>query len=93
MAQTDTGQDGRAAALRGLEIFREVEAEQGRPWGESSAYACYAAAYAMRPLGDLSASWYASEAVTSFTRLHAAVPSLYEGRLEEAKRLAAELGQ
>ncbi|WP_203915414.1 hypothetical protein, partial [Rhizocola hellebori] len=93
LAQTDSGQDGREAALRGLEIFREIEAEQARPWGESSAFACYATAYAMRATRDSSAAWYAAEAVASFSRLHLDVPSLYERRLADAKRLEKELGQ
>jgi len=91
LAQTDSGQDGREAALRGLEIFREIEAEQARPWGESSAFACYATAYAMNAMGDSSAAWYAVEAVNSFTRLHSEVPSLYARRLEDAKRLADQI--
>ena len=91
IAQTDSGQDGREAALRGLEIFRGIEAEQARPWGESSAFACYATAYAMRATGDSSAAWYATEAVASFSRLHLEVPSLYARRLEDAQRLAAQL--
>jgi tetratricopeptide (TPR) repeat protein len=93
MAQTDSGQDGREAALRGLEIFRAIEAEQARPWGESSAFACYATAYAMRATRDSSAAWYAAEAVASFSRLHLDVPSLYARRLQDAKRLAEEIGQ
>jgi tetratricopeptide (TPR) repeat protein len=92
IAQTDSGQDGREAALRGLEIFREIEAEQARPWGESSAFACYATAYAMRATNDSSAAWYAAEAVASFSRLHLDVPSLYARRLEDAKRLAEQIG-
>lgn len=92
LARADLRQDGREAAWRAVDIFQSIEVQPGQSPGEGLAFACYAAAYAMRAMGDQEAAGFAAEAVGRFGRLNAQTPELYKTRLAEAKRLAEQLG-
>jgi tetratricopeptide (TPR) repeat protein len=88
LALTDSGLDGREPAHAALAAFRELEEDGTIGEGDHVAFACYVAAYSMRPHGD-DFHALAQEAVDRYTALSESVPSLFEKRLADARALAA----
>lgn len=86
LALSAGGKDGVPAANRALTIFDDLEVADGM------ADAHLAKAHALQGKDKKAAFAEASEALSRFSRLHAAIPGLYADRFTESRQLLDTLG-